>query len=409
MTTQHTFQEFTGIQYLKIDVANNFGLDKKDWDERLEWFENNEATLESQVKNADDPALYYAAVKAYRKAQRKEIVQYPISLDATASGMQILACLTGDDEAAKVCNVINTGHRSDSYDVIYKHMLNVLKTAALVSKDKVKSAVMTSLYGSEAQPRDAFGEDTRELAQFYNTMETLLPAVWELNSYFLKIWDPKALEYNWVMPDNYHVHIKVMAQNSAPVTFLGRQYNVEFKENRPVETGRSLSAHTAHSTDGMIVREMGRRCMFNPLRIAIVRTAVEGKVHPLDKVTVQGNDTDMVTTLWQLYLQSGFLSARILDHLGAANIHLVDTKAIEELLNELPKKRFEILTVHDCFRCLPNYGNDLRRQYNHLLTRIAKSDMLSFLLSQMQGKHIPITKKNPDMWKEIEHANYSLC
>ena len=143
MTVQHTFQEFTGMQYLKIDVANNFGLDKKDWDERLEWFDNNEATLESQVKNADDPALYYASVKAYRKAQRKEVVQYPISLDATASGMQILACLTGDDEAAKVCNVINTGHRSDSYDVIYKHMQAVLKTAGFVEKNKVKSAVMT--------------------------------------------------------------------------------------------------------------------------------------------------------------------------------------------------------------------------------------------------------------------------
>ena len=409
MTTQHTFQEFTGIQYLKIDVANNFGLDKKDWDERLEWFENNESTLESQVKNADDPALYYAAVKAYRKAQRKEIVQYPISLDATASGMQILACLTGDDEAAKVCNVINTGHRSDSYDVIYKHMLSILKTAALVSKDKVKSAVMTSLYGSEAQPRDAFGEDTRELAQFYNTMETLLPAVWELNSYFLKIWDPKAYEYNWVMPDNYHVHIKVMAQSSTPVNFLGRQYNVEFKENRPIEGGRSLSAHTAHSTDGMIVREMARRCMFNPLRIAIVRSAVAGTKHPLDKIELTGDDTDMVQTLWKLYEQSGFLSARILDHLGMDNMYLVDAEVIEELLNELPKKRFEILTVHDCFRCLPNYGNDLRRQYNHLLTRIAKSDMLSFLLSQIQRKHVPITKKNPDMWKEIEHANYSLC
>lgn len=407
MTTQHTFQEFTGMQYLMIDVANNFGLDKKDWDERLEWFANNEATLESQVKNADDPALFYAAVKAYRKAQRKEIVQYPISLDATASGMQILACLTGDDEAARVCNVINTGHRSDSYDVIYKHMLSVLKTAGTVSKDKVKSAVMTSLYGSEAQPRDAFGEGTRELNQFYNTMETLLPAVWELNAYFLEIWNPKALTYSWVMPDNYHVHIKVMAKNSTPVTFLGRQYNVEFSENRPVESGRSLSAHTAHSTDGFFVREMGRRCTYNPLQLAIVRKALQGQKHPLDKVNQ--DDTDMVKTLWQLSHESGFLSARILDHLGADNIHLVSKTGIQKLIDELPKKSFEILTVHDCFRCLPNYGNDLRRQYNHLLSHLAKSDMLSFLLSQMQGKYIPITKKNPDMWKEIEHANYSLC
>ena len=407
MTVQHTFQEFTGMQYLKIDVANNFGLDKKDWDERLEWFDNNEATLESQVKNADDPALYYASVKAYRKAQRKEVVQYPISLDATASGMQILACLTGDDEAAKVCNVINTGHRSDSYDVIYKHMQAVLKTTGFVEKNKVKSAVMTSLYGSEAQPRDAFGEGTRELAQFYNTMETLLPAVWELNAYFLKIWDSKALCYDWTMPDNYHVHIKVMSKNSAPVSFLGRQYNVEYSENRPVESGRSLSAHTAHSTDGFIVREMGRRCTHNPLRLAIIKTAMLGQKHPLDKVSQ--DDTDMVSTLWTLYMESGFLSARILDHLGADNLHLVDLSDIEELLLELPKKSFEILTVHDCFRCLANYGNDLRRQYNHLLTRLAKSNMLSFLLSQMEGKHVQITKKNPFMWKEIQHANYSLC
>ena len=61
------------------------------------------------------------------------------------------------------------------------------------------------------------------------------------------------------------------------------------------------------------------------------------------------------------------------------------------------------------FKALPNYGNDLRRQYNYLLTRLAKSEMLSFLLSQMQGKYIPITKKNPDMWKEIQQSNYSLC
>ena len=39
------FQTFTPLQYLKIDVANSFGLDRKDWDERLAWFDQHEAQL----------------------------------------------------------------------------------------------------------------------------------------------------------------------------------------------------------------------------------------------------------------------------------------------------------------------------------------------------------------------------
>ena len=36
--------QFTGLQYLMIDVANNFGLSKKDWSERLDWFKANDAS-----------------------------------------------------------------------------------------------------------------------------------------------------------------------------------------------------------------------------------------------------------------------------------------------------------------------------------------------------------------------------
>ena len=135
--------QFTGMEYLMIDVANNFGLGKKDWRERLDWFKANEGKLESLVKSAEEPALYYAGVKAYRKAQRGEVVQYPISLDATSSGLQILACLTGDRAAAMICNVLDAGKRCCAYNLVYEHMLKALGKAPVLTAKNVKRAVMT--------------------------------------------------------------------------------------------------------------------------------------------------------------------------------------------------------------------------------------------------------------------------
>lgn len=61
------------------------------------------------------------------------------------------------------------------------------------------------------------------------------------------------------------------------------------------------------------------------------------------------------------------------------------------------------------FRCLPNYGNDMRRQYANLLMLIAKSDLLSYILSQIMGKLVPVTKFDPDLWKDIKDTDYAIC
>ena len=39
-------QHFTGTQYLQIDVANCYGLDRLTWQERLDWFESSHRLAE---------------------------------------------------------------------------------------------------------------------------------------------------------------------------------------------------------------------------------------------------------------------------------------------------------------------------------------------------------------------------
>lgn len=413
-----TFQRFTGKQYLQIDVANNFGLDKKSWDERLDWFAANEDKLESLLDQAEEPALYWAGVQAWRAVQRGEAIGYPVSLDATSSGLQILACLVGDSTAAQLCNVVDVGTRMDAYTAIYEAMKELSGDDGSIDRKPVKRAVMTSLYGSKAVPREVFGEGSVMLNLFYTTMETLAPGAWELNQAFLGLWDDQATINSWVLPDNFHVHVKVMAPEKESFTFMGQEQQLTRMVNKAMPDGRSLGANVTHSIDAMIVREMTRRCGFDPLRIEYILRALDGidEGMPLDPQTSEGKalqrlrdqDTEKLLTLWGHYLESGFLSARVLDYLHSDNVHLVDQAPIRELIASLPEKPFEVLSVHDCFRCLPHYGNDLREQYNLLLSHIARSDLLSFLLTQIRGVETKIGKIDPDLWRKVANANYAL-
>jgi hypothetical protein len=60
------------------------------------------------------------------------------------------------------------------------------------------------------------------------------------------------------------------------------------------------------------------------------------------------------------------------------------------------------------FRCHPNYGNDLRRQYNTILCQIKNSELLKFIASQVANQKIKVQKvgKIPD--EVILNANYTL-
>ena len=399
-----TFQTFTGKEYLKIDIANNFGLDKEDWDVRLAWFDENEARLDTLVKQAEEPALFFAGITAWQKVCKGEPTGYPISLDATSSGIQLLAVLTGDRKAAALCNVIDTGHREDAYTGLYQSMLNRIGEGAKITRKDTKAAIMTSFYSSTAVPKKVFGEGAL-LDIFYETMQEECPGPWEVTETMLAIWDNTALMNEWIMPDNFHVKIKVMGNVTDYVQFLNEPFEINYSVNQPIEGGRSLGANMIHSVDGMLVREMTRRCDYDPEQI----TKIKRWVNECRGGTSRSREEDkMVMRLADLHRESGFLSARVLEYVDPANMDHIEPGALLSLVQSLPAKPFQVLSIHDCWRCLPNYGNDLRRQYNQLLAEVYRSDLLSFLVSQIVKRRITVSKIDPDMFGDILETNYSL-
>lgn len=397
------FQTFTAVQYLMIDIASNFGHEKETWDYRLNWFNQNQHQLDKLLHQAEEPALYFAGISAWKDYLAGKPSGYPISLDATASGLQILAALACDRKAAEICNVVDVNQRMDAYTVVYQAMCDRLGDRAKIDRKETKLALMTHLYTSVAIPKEVFGEGEL-LKVFYQVVSDMLPGADELNKAFLSIWNPKAMSHDWVLPDNFHVKVKVMDTLSERAIFMNRTIDVLRRVNQPMEEGRSIGANLIHSIDGFMVREMTRRCNYDSNQIALVQEALASGL---------GTRTDreqdkLLQILWGHYQASGFLSARVLDLIDKDNVGLINRQAILGLIKSLPNKSFQLISVHDCFRCLPAYGNDLRIQYKLLLSEIARGQMLSFLVSQLVGHHIKAEKLDPTLYVDILSSNYAL-
>lgn len=421
-------QTFTPLEYLKIDVASSFGLDKENWETRIQWFDDHETELRSLatlieggirpkdlrqhplMQDADQPAMFFAGLRAWLKASRGEAIAYPISLDATASGAQLLAILISCEKSARLCNVIDTGKREDLYTNI--HQLIAQRAAVQdvglgdIERKDSKQSVMTSLYGSTRQPKRIYGEG--ELLEiFFETMEEEATGIWELNQFLLDQWNPKAMSHDWVLPDNFHVQVKVIDDRIEGARFLGQIYDVTTKVNRPIPKSKSLSANVVHSVDGMVVREMLRRCSYDADRITELLRLLSRPVQTYLVTETETENQKLVMTLWDLYKDTGFLSARILELLDETTIQLVDLDVITQMVKTLPTAPFPVMAVHDCFRCHPNHANVLRKQYNQVLHDIAQSELLSSIISQLANEPIRVEKLT-DFADQVLEAEYAL-
>lgn len=410
------FKSYSAIDYLCIDIANCYGLDKELFETRIQWVKDHVNQLEEFIDEAEDKPLYLKAVHALRETLLGTPTGHLVALDATCSGIQIMSAITGCVRGADATGLVSE-KRADAYTDVTKEMNSILKlkgfTGIEVPRPDVKRAVMTCGYGSTLVPKEVFGEGDM-LATFYQACNTIAPEAFKLMSALLDTWQPYALSHNWVMPDNFHVNIKVMQtkETRIEVDELGHStFTTYVKVNQGSKKGLANVANTIHSIDGYLLRSLIRRASFNEFK---VRQALELITSTGATLYEQDDVCDAeLENMLNIYQYSGMLDVSIIDYINPSNIGYVPKELLYKLVDTL-KRMLElgsspVLTVHDAFRAHPNHCNAVRYWYKELMAELAESNILEFIVSQIVKQQVKFIKKSNNLAELIRKSNYAIC
>ena len=411
-------QTFTGFEYLLIDACNQWGGDKLTFDKRLEWANVNLSQLEQLVATAENKPLYMKAVMAIRKAQKGLPTGHLVGFDAVCSGVQVMSALTGCIAGATATGLVDPNVRADAYSKTTEVMKGILGTAVGVTRKQAKEALMTSFYGSKAKPIEIFGEDTPELNAFYEAANIVAPGAWELLQDLLASWQPMALVHAWKLPDGFDARVKVMEKVEARIEvdeLDHASFTYEFYENKRKMKGLSNVANVVHSVDAYILRSIHRRCNYDLEVFQRAAYLIEHELihRSLGTPATWVEVTEEVIYYVEQYERSGMADVVIVPHLTCGDMGYLTTKHLQALAEiiegMLQYKPFQVVTIHDEFKCHANNMNYLRMQYRNMLAELAASNVLDDLLSQITGYQGTFKKLSTTLPELIKGSNYALC
>lgn len=233
------FKEYSPIQWQAVEVANNYGLDKLTYEERISWVKDNINDLEA-MENPEEKELYNRAVRGLRLAQQGIPTGHTVALDAVCSGLSLMSVLMGCEKGCSITGLIHQDVRSDAYTAITDSM-NTMAPVSVSRKD-AKDAIMTSLYGSVKVPKDIFGEELLEV--FYTALRAKAPGAVQLLELLRGAWNSEADYHTWALPDGHLAVVPVteMVENRIHVAELKYTPVILVEEVKPQEKGISLIA-----------------------------------------------------------------------------------------------------------------------------------------------------------------------
>lgn len=165
-------------EWVAFQVATTWGLDKATMAERQDWVSHNHHLITRVAtdpignigdwEGADEPWLFLSACEEYYACFidfSRHHTRLPIAVDATCSGLQILAGLARDKSTASMVNVLPGSEPQDAYKAIAEASIDQIpeRLRQYWDRKKTKRSVMTICYNAKPFSnrqyiRDAFTE-----------------------------------------------------------------------------------------------------------------------------------------------------------------------------------------------------------------------------------------------------------
>lgn len=193
-------------------------------------------------------------------------------------------------------------------------------------------------------------------------------------------------------------------------------FTYEYYENEGTKSGLSNVANLVHSVDAYVLRCIHRRCNYNYEVASVASLLLESEM--LRRLLGGQQEADYIDMSGKLdyyitqYERSGMADVVILPYLDTLNITALSYKHLQKLAEVvtgmLEYKPFEVVTIHDEFKCHANNMNHLRQQYINILADLAESNVLDDLLSQLYGKPGNFKKLSTNLGALIRNSNYAL-
>ncbi len=223
--------------------------------------------------------------------------------------------------------------------------------------------------------------------------------------------DPETLYYDWDYPDGFQTHylVKDTLEKRIHVDTLDHEptFAYRYKVNTPLEEIRFLPSGITHGIDGYIVRELTARCNYDIGKLRSAEIELKRRLKH-DLLPAQEN----YTYLEKMWHKHQCLSIEGVEFVSWQSTHLLSNEYCSALLKlvqaTLKKPSFEVVTIHDCFKCLPNYMNHVRHIYIDILAELADSNILNAILSDIAGKPINISKMSENLSELIRSSEYAI-
>ena len=393
------FKEYSPMQYLAIDISNQMGFDKQTFESRISWVKTNRDKLESYQDQSEEPMLFKKAVNAFRQVEEGIPTGHVIGLDSASSGLQLMSAMMGCKAGMALTGLIMPNVRADAYSLITKAMNE--KVPVEVTRKEAKDAVMKGLYGSTKVPKDIFGD---LVPYFYETMHEQAPGAMQLLELLRQGWNPEVDRNTWALPDGYMAMVPITETVDKKIHVAQLRYTpvVRIQVIAPQERGLSLIANVIHSVDAYVLRSLVRRCNYS---VRDVKEAMQA----LTILNYYPKESEYLDA-WQ---RTGIVDMTMING-STMEIAGYPTEMRQQLIRMLEMclthKPFEIITVHDDFKCSPVNANQMRRVYADILGDLVDSTLVDDLLNQVYQDDKVIQKLGDvkELAKIVRQSNYGI-